>query len=305
MKVSKEVQIGIAVVLAAAVFWWGNRVFSNLPVFSQGHTFYTELNHTQGLVSGSVVDIHGVNVGSVTKITLSRRGPRVQFFVDKDVVLPHGSYVSAGGPGLFSDARLAIVLGPDEARLHEPGDLIPSSDQTDLLSRLGAEAPSMLSRADSVLAATAQVVTTASGLLSQPESDLRQTLTSIHVSADALTTLLTESQGSLKTIAGNVEQLSGTLVTLAEDSLSHSVGAINAILARLDVYITQLEETTSALNQVLGKVNRGQGTLGRMVNEDSLYVNINQSAAALRSILERFEEDPDYYMQHLKLIDLF
>ena len=305
MKLSKEIQIGIAVVLAAVVFWWGNRVFSNLPVFSPGHTYYAELTHTQGLVSGSVVDIHGVDVGSITDVTLSPQGPRVQFFIDSDVVLPHGSYVSAGGPGLFSDPRLAIVLGPADGEPHEPGDVIPTRAQDDLLSQLNTQAPDMLNRADTVLAATAQVVTAAGDLLSRPESDLRQTLNSIQVSADALTALLTQGQGSLQAIAGNVEELSGTLITLVEDSLAHTTGTLNAVLVRLDAYLTQLESTTGVLSEVLAKVNQGQGTLGRMVNEDSLYVNINASAAALRRILVKFEEDPEYFLDHLELIEIF
>ncbi|MDE2956832.1 MAG: MlaD family protein [Bacteroidota bacterium] len=305
MKLSKEVQIGIAVVLAAMVFWWGNSVFSNLPVFSPGHTYYADLTHTQGLVSGSAVDIHGVDVGSITDVTLRPTGPRVQFFVDRDVVLPHGSYALAGGPGLFSDARLAIVLGPAEAEPHQPGDVIPTRTQEDLLSQLNAQAPDMLSRADTVLAATTQIVTAANDLLRQPESDLRQTLTSIQISADALTALLTQGLGSLQAVAGNAEELSGTLITLVEDSLAQTTGTLNVVLARLDAYLTQLELTTSVLGEVLAKINRGQGSLGRMVNEDSLYVNVNASAAALRRILEKFEEDPDYFLDHLELIEIF
>ena len=305
MKFNKEIQIGIAVVLAVVVFWWGNRVFSNLPLFSQGKTFYADLNHTQGLVSGSLVDIHGVGVGTVTEIIYRQQGPRVQFYVDNDVVLPQGSYVSAGGSNIFSDPRLAIVLGPDEHDPHEPGDVIPARDQTDLLGTLTEQTPDMLSRADTVLETTSQVVSTALDLLVTPQGDLRQTLNSIRVSADALAAFLDEDEGSFNAIIADVKQLSQTLITLAQDSLAHTAGRINAVAARLDTYILELEATTAELNEVLVKINNGQGTLGRLVNEDSLYANLDGSAAALRRILEQFEEDPDHYMQHLKVIEIF
>ena len=305
VKISKEIQIGFAVVMAALIFWWGNRVFSNLPVFSQGHTFYADLTHTQGLVSGSVVDIHGVGVGSITDIILNPQGPRIQFFVDKDIVIPYGTYVTAGGPGLFSDARLAIILGPSDSEAHQPGDLLPARDQTDLLGTLTEQTPNMLSRADTVLGATARVVSTTLDLLSQPQSALRQTLNSVNESAEALTAILSDEQGSLASVLGHIDELSSSLITLVEDSLANSAGEFEATMARLDDYIEELEETTVTLRELISKINNGDGTLGRMVNDDSLYTNINQSAAALRRILEKFEEDPEHYMQHLKIIEIF
>ena len=103
----------------------------------------------------------------------------------------------------------------------------------------------------------------------------------------------------------DVAHLVNTLVTLAEDSISATLGEVNRVVAQLDRNLIQLEETTEVLNEILTKINSGHGTLGRLVNEDSLYIHLDGSAAALQRILERFEENPDYYMQHLKVIEIF
>ncbi|MYF64227.1 MAG: hypothetical protein F4183_07020 [Rhodothermaceae bacterium] len=66
-----------------------------------------------------------------------------------------------------------------------------------------------------------------------------------------------------------------------------------------------LETTTVELNTLLASINSGQGTLGKLVTDDSLYVEAHAASAALRRILENFEENPNQYLRHLKLIDFF
>ena len=185
MTINKETQVGIAVVLAIGIFWWGTRLLRDLPIFSEAHTYYTELVHTHGVISGSLVGINGVGVGSVRKTFLIRSGVRIEFSVHEDVVIPEGSFVSAGSPGIIGSAQLSITLGPADAPLHSPGAIIPGRQQVDLLGTLTASMPGVLSRADTALVATTETINAAQALLTQPDSDLSQTFASIRASADA------------------------------------------------------------------------------------------------------------------------
>ena len=132
------------------------------------------------------------------KVDVTSDGARIEFTVDDEVMLPLGSYIPSGGLDLFSDPRMAIVLGPEDAEAHAAGDVIPTRAQTDLLGTLTEQTPGVLGRADTVLATTAEVVTKARDLLSSPESDLRGTLSSVRVSADALAMFLSNGEGSLQ-----------------------------------------------------------------------------------------------------------
>ena len=62
---------------------------------------------------------------------------------------------------------------------------------------------------------------------------------------------------------------------------------------------------TNELNILISSINQGQGTLGKLATDDSLYLELHGASAALRRILETFEEDPRQYLEHLKLIDFF
>ncbi len=305
MKIPNEVKIGIAVVLAGTVFYLGTRYFRDLPILSRAHTYYTEFVNANGLVAGNVVSINGVNVGSVSDVQLVRAGARVAFSVSEDVVITQGSTAKVGGLSFISSIQLDIVLGPADAPQHAPGDFIPAAEQVDFLGEIAERAPDILSRADTLLKNTRQALNTAETLVSDPTSDLLQTMSSVKASADALHTILLAEQRSIVAVLSDIQALAGAIMTLAQDSLAVTVDGVNVILERMEQNLASLETTTTALSDLLTKINSGQGTLGRLVTEDSLYTELHQTVSALRRILEDFEEDPRQYLRHLKLVEIF
>lgn len=292
-------------ILAGILFYLGTRYFRDLPILARAHTYYTELVNANGLVAGNVVSINGVGVGSVSDVQLTRSGAQVAFSVSEDVIITQGSTASVGGFGFISSTQLDIVLGPADAPPHAPGDIIPAADQVNLVGEFSERAPDMLSRADTVLADTRETLSAAENLLSHPESGLLQAIASVKGSADALRTLLMAEQGSVTAVLADIQMLSNTVATLTRDSLAGTVDGINVILNRMERNLGSLETTTTELNDFLTMINSGQGTLGKLVTEDSLYIELHGTASALRRILENFEEDPRQYLRHLKLVEIF
>ncbi len=96
-----------------------------------------------------------------------------------------------------------------------------------------------------------------------------------------------------------------TAESFTEDSLGTTAAKINGVIEQLSGNLDILETTTNELNILISSINQGQGTLGKLVTDDSLYLELQGASAALRRILENFEEDPNQYLQHLKLIDFF
>ena len=305
MKINNELKIGLAVVLAGFVFYLGIRFLSDLPLFGQATVYHTELSNSNGLVAGNVVVVNGVGVGSITEVRLTLTGAYITFSVDEDVALTEGTTASAGGFGFVSSVQLNLTLGPPDAPVFEPGSFIPASTQSDVLADLSDRAPAVLGRIDTVLTGSNQAISAARDLLTGPESQVQQTLASIRGSADAFESVLLAEQGSLQAVLKDIEQLSGTLESFAGDSLGGAATGLKEVLDRLSMNLDLLETTTNELNTLLTSINNGQGTLGKLVTDDSLYVEAHAASAALRRILENFEEDPSQYLRHLKLIDFF
>lgn len=305
MKINNELKIGLAVVLAGVVFYLGIRFLRDLPLFGQATVYHTELSNSNGLVTGNAVIVNGVGVGSITEVRLTLTGAHITFSVEEEVALTEGTTASAGGFGFVSSVQLNLTLGPPDAPVYEPGSFIPSSTQSDILADLSDRAPAVLGRIDTVLTGSNQAISAARDLLTGPESQMQQTLASIRNSADAFEAVLLAEQGSLQAVLKDIEQLSGTLESFAGDSLGGAATGLKEVLDRLSINLDLLETTTYELNTLLTSINNGQGTLGKLVTDDSLYVEAHAASAALRRILEKFEENPNQYLRHLKLIDFF
>lgn len=305
MKINNELKIGLAVVLAGVVFYLGIRFLRDLPLFGQATLYHTELSNSNGLVTGNAVIVNGVGVGSITDVHVTLTGAHITFSVEKEVTLTEGTTASAGGFGFVSSVQLNLTLGPPDAPVYEPGSFIPSSTQSDLLTDLSDRAPAVLGRIDTVLTESNQAISAARDLLTGPESQMQQTLASIRNSADAFEAVLLAEQGSLQAVLKDIEQLSGTLESFAGDSLGGAATDLKEVLGRLSMNLDLLETTTYELNTLLTSINNGHGTLGKLVTDDSLYVEAHAASAALRRILENFEENPSQYLRHLRLIDFF
>lgn len=300
-----ELKIGLAVVLAGVLFYTGTRFLRDLPLFGKDAVYYTELSNSSGLVRGNIVAVNGVGVGSITEVQLTLTGTRISFSVTEDVILTEGTTASTVGFGLVSSVQLNLSLGPPDAPVYESGAFIPASEQSDILTDLADRAPDVLNRVDTVLAGSSTAITAATRMLTRPEGQMQQTLSSIRTSAIALQAILMSEQGSIRTVLRDITSLSNTLDSFTEDSLSATVSSVKEATDRLAINLMLLEITTQELNTLLSSINRGEGTLGKLATDDSLYIEMQKTMSALRRILENFEEDPKQYLEHMKLVEIF
>ena len=145
----------------------------------------------------------------------------------------------------------------------------------------------------------------ANTLLEEPESDLRGALRDLGTAAGELSSFLESESTNLSAAITDVRTLAQSLTALAQDSLSHTIDDINVAVDQLQGTLTALEEASVSLDVFLEKINRGEGTLGKLATDDTLYHEVTDAAAALRRILEDLEQDPRKYLGEIRLVDIF
>ncbi|MCY4158808.1 MAG: hypothetical protein OXE92_07530 [Bacteroidetes bacterium] len=305
MKLRNELKIGLTIVFAAIVFYLGTRFLRDLPIFGQATIYHTELVNSNGLVAGNIVAVNGVGVGSIREVQLRPSGVYISFSVNDDVVLTEGTTASAGGFGFVSSVQLNLSLGPSSAPIYQPGSLIPAAVQSDIIGDLVDRTPQVLNRVDSLLVGSSTAIGAATEMLTNPESQMKQTFSSIESSAKALQSVLVAEEGSIRAALKDVKNLSTAISTLATDSLGTVTTEIKNLLDQLSGNLELLETTTNELNHLISSINDGQGTLGMLVTDDSLYLEMQRTASTARKILEDFEQNPRKYLEHLRLIDIF
>lgn len=310
MKYSNEVKVGLSLVLAGLVFYFGIRYMQDIPLFRGSYVLETSFADASGLGSGNPVRVNGVNVGTVESVTLDpqARRARVRFRVDESVQIPEGSTASVAGVSALGGVRLSISLGaPDNAPI-PPGGFVPSPPEDGVLTQLSDQAPVLAARADSLLRSANRTLEDAQTLFKSPDGGVQTTLASIQSSAGALTQLLRSEREQLGQVIANTEALTdelNTLVSNNQDSLSTTVQRMNRVLAQTERNLVVLERTSTNLDQMLRTINEGEGTLGRLVNDPSLYVRLDSAATRLNTILDDFQQQPGRYLKDMTLVRVF
>lgn len=309
MNLSNETKIGITVLLAVIVAYAGFRYMSDRPIFRQSHEVITYFDKVDGLSSGSVVYMNGVKIGSVRDVSLEPdNSVRVMLAIELDVMIPRGSVARLTSIGLIDGKAIVIERGESEdpvgygeeiegvyvdsmmetlgAAGEELGDDI--SDSFTELNRFLIQLNETLDdeSRDNIDASLKHVESTTRGiseLLESRQEELNQTILSANRAMNQLDTLTTENRPRIDSVLTNLDE------TIQE----------------LNKRSRELDQTIIQLNQILTKINDGEGTLGMLVNDPSLYNQADSLSAELTKLIQDLNDDPRRFLRHMKLIEIF
>jgi phospholipid/cholesterol/gamma-HCH transport system substrate-binding protein len=261
------------------------------------------------MIVGNAVRISGVKVGSVQEVALdpADNSVRIQMRLNSEFKVPQGSTTEISGIDALGALQMVINPGPSDNPPIPAGSTIPSREEGNILSDLSNRAPALINRVDSVLIGLDATLGHAEGIVS-PGSDLRLMLVSLKNTAESLEMLLRQQRERMASVLANVDTLTGELGGLtgeARDSLSVVTENLNRVLNRVDRNLTQLESTTLTLDSIVGKVDRGEGTVGLLVNDASLYHRMDSTVNSMNQLLIDLKENPVRYLRAMRLVDLF
>lgn len=310
MKLSNEIKVGLTIIVATVIFILGVRYFEDLPLFDKTYDLVAEFDHAAGLIGGNIVRVNGVAVGSVNKVYISETSGKViaEFHVNPTIPVTEGSYATVGGFDALGVTRLELVLGePDAPRIPE-GGMVSTRPTADLFAEMGDRAPRLLDGADQVLVELNAVLSETNRMLSTPESDFRRTLTSAQGSVSQIERLLASERDRIASILANMDTVTSDIDTaLGPDgqNVSDLMARLEQTLGTLDRDLEAFSETNAQLTVLLRKLNEGEGTLGMLINDPSMYHRMDSTLTGLNELLVDFRENPARYLKEMKLVDLF
>lgn len=310
MQYSNELKVGAALILAAVVAFAGIRFFQDLPLFGSSYVLYAEFEDAGGLTAGSPVKMKGVNVGSVDDVRLDPKEQTVRsrLQMKEGVHVPKGSHVRVSGISALGGVHISIKPGAGENARIPSGSTLHPPEEGSALKQLTDRAPVLASKADSVLTGANATIAGLNRQLQDPDSDLRQTLTSVRKMSGTLEQLTESEKDNIRRLLRNLEGISKDLKTFTGkngDSLDVAVQRINQSLNRLNNSLASFEKTAARLDTITTKLNDGHGTAGRLVNDSSLYVQMDSVATQTNRILLDFQNNPSRYLEDMTLVKMF
>ena len=298
-------KIGLTIVGALIIGILGFRYMRGVPIFNTTKNLVSVFPQADGLTSGKQVYINGVNVGSVKSMRLlPSDSVRVVLSLDDDLKIPADSKAYIRSTDLLGSKAVVIQRGNSGKMLHN-GDRITGVYDQGMFGEIQKKG---LSIGDKV----AEVSNNVNGLIlslnqmfnSKTRDNLSGTLNNLQQSTAELNTILKKKnkdiQASIthfKNILGNVDTLSSKNRTKL-DSLIANLQTSSKNIGEMS---NQLSQVSGKLNQILTKINDGQGTLGKLVNDDHLYNNLDSLTYNLQQTLSHFNKRPQDYLRHLTI----
>lgn len=310
MEYSNEIKVGIAIVVAVVAAVFGVRFLQDLPLFGDTYAVKAEFEEASGLTAGNPVRMKGVNVGSVESIRLNQETQtvRARLRIEEGIRIPEGSHAKVAGFSGIGGVRISILPGPRENPPLPPDATLSAPPEGSVFDRLTDQAPALANKADSVLTSTNTTMSALSTQLQNPNSDLRQALTSAKNITGDLESVTEAEKETLRALLQNLQSVSSDLDTFMGengDSLDVAVRRLNESLDRLNRGLASLEQTSATLDTVATKLNEGDGTAGRLLNDPSLYLRLDSAAARTNTLLQDFQRDPGRYLNDMTLVKVF
>lgn len=297
------------ILIAVIVAYMGFRFMSDAPIFRQANEIVTTFDRVDGLSNGNVVYLHGVKIGSVRNIRLlPDTRVRVSLSINRDIEVPVGSVAHLTSTGLIDGKAIVIERGDSDEIVPHEGEIegIYMNTMMEALAAQGQELGDDIS--DSFTELNNFLLQLNTTLDDQRRSEVQQSIGNAESLTRSLSELLESRREDLDLAMESASRTMQRLDTLTADnqprvdslmvSLEETVGDLRAASQDLDVTIDQL-------NQILGKINDGEGSLGRMVNDPSLYNHADSLTVELHRLIRDLNENPGRFLRHVRMIDLF
>ncbi|MCM1225556.1 MAG: MlaD family protein [Lachnospiraceae bacterium] len=288
----KEVIIGVCVLAALAILFFGINFLKGVNLFKASNYYYASYTNVEGLAVSAPVTLNGFKVGQVRSIEYEYDNPGhvlVEMSLDKQVRVPRGSEAILGSDLLgTASIRLHLASAND---MHDVGDKLIGVNQAGMMDAIG----------NSVMPAVEQILPRIDSLMMSlnalvGDTALRnavQRLDRITADLSVTTRNLATATANLGPIAKNVNGITANVNTMTED-----LTALTAQVKDLpvDTLFADLQATAENLRQLSAQINDPNSSLGMLMNDPALYNNINSAVQSLDSIFVDIKKNPKRYI---------
>ena len=296
MKLSREVKTGIIVVGGILLFILGFSYLKSSPLFDDSKTLHAVYKNVGGLQTGTQVSINGLNVGTINSIKFkdSSGDLLVAFTVNNDFAFSINSKAELYDTGIIGGKGIQIIPVFDGAPMVKSGDTLLTSSKPGLTELLQTRLTPLQQKIEGAVSNADTLMMNVNDVLdAKAKRDLRESIAGLNNlmknlqgSADVLNSLLSNNKENLDSSLANFKKLTENFAKLS-DSIN------NAGLGRT---LASLESTVANLDNLMKQIEKGDGTLGKLMNDEELYTNLNNASRELDLLLQDFRLNPKRYV---------
>jgi len=310
MKIRKEFYIGLIATVTLVGAYIGYNFLQGKDIFNKSIKYYVFYDKIAGLSESNSVFLNGFKIGSVGNIELlqsdSFNRVKVQLIINKNIRIPKNSIAKIQSDFLGVNT-ISMVLSPTK-ELAVDGDTLRAALATTIQEEVSMQmlpikrkTENMLATLDTVLESIKYVFNKETQkTLANTFIRIQTTIENLEHSSFTLDTVISGQKGAIERILYNINEITYNLKQ-NNDNITRAIGNfadLSDSLARIDIKST-IEKADKALadfQTITDRINRGEGSLGQLVNNDTLYDELESASHELNKLVEDIKLNPQRYV---------
>ncbi|MCS6796322.1 MAG: MlaD family protein, partial [Raineya sp.] len=301
LKISNEFKVGVLGLISLTLLYLGFNFLKGKDFFAASHYYYALYDDVQGLAPASLVKVNGVAIGRVLDVRFlqtpqnPKLNGKVLVTIDLNEKINMGkNTIALIDKDLLGGTSIDLKLDYKEPFLHYD-DTLKTGIKKSLLSSVQDQASPVLAKVDSIMLKINAILSDFEGL----GKNVKSTLQTFEKTAQTLESTIAENRTNLLGITTNFKQIS--------QELTQTTKQLPEIAKKLDTFADSLqrihfnktldkaEKTLVELQTLLAKLNQGEGTLGLLFKDQTLYENLTKTSAELTKLLIDLRQKPQRY----------
>jgi phospholipid/cholesterol/gamma-HCH transport system substrate-binding protein len=296
LKITREIKAAILVIASILLFIWGYIFLQGRDLLSSYRTFYVQYDNVEGLPSSAPVTINGLVVGRIMGIALipSTGKLRVEIQVKDDFPISKSSTIDIYEPGLIGGKQIQIVPNLQDPIMAVTGDFFKGRNVPGLTSLVGEKLTPLQEKIEKVAEDFDLLLININDILDEKsKANLRESIANLNdltnefkKTGNSVNQILDKNQANINKSLTNLNKTSANFAKIS-DTLSK---------AKIGQAIKSLEQSLEGVDRIITNLEQGKGTMGKLLTDDQLYKNLNQTSSELELLLQDLRLNPTRYI---------
>jgi phospholipid/cholesterol/gamma-HCH transport system substrate-binding protein len=284
MKRRDEVLVGVLLTVAIVVLVLGTLWLARGGL-SSGYALHSRFTWGQNLKQGQPVLLAGVTVGYVDRVELRDLGYLdVMLRVEDGRNIPKSAEATVVPVGIFGDVAVALTPKTTTPPFYQPGDTVPAGKASPGLTELLGKADTITTSVNRLVSALQAELVTNGGL-----RDIRRTIANTQALTAQLSSIAAQQNRNISATLASLQRTTNAINPAVIDTTLRNFQSASA---NIDSLTRGLGGTTRQLDALLAKLDRGEGTAGKLLTDSLLYADIRRLVTRMDSLATEFQRNP-------------
>jgi len=294
---NKELKIGLVAIVSMIILVFGINYLKGLNVFKSSKYFYAKYENIGGLKVGSFVLVNGFQVGSVSNIELltdDNQNLLVTVNINKDMSIPINTICKIVNQDLMGTKGINLILGNDTI-FANIGDTLISGMESSLQDEVNAQILPLKMKTEELIGSVDSVMMIITAILNK---DTRQNLKNSLASLDKTFELMSQTMIQINQVVDHNDESISNIVKNLEAN-NHNITKILENFSNISEGIAKsnINNLLNSLDHLSKKINKSEGSLGMLIHDEDLYINLKNSSKELENLINDIKENPKRYVR--------